>query len=245
MPTTAQNTFSVVSLQPYCDPEQARTLAVKLDVSLTLARGTVLAEKVGTNAIHTVTISGVPTGGTFTLTFGGQTTGAIAFGASADTVQAALEALSSIGQGNVKVTGGWNNVGAVFTVEYVGALGAAAQTTLTCSIASLTGGTAAQATASAQTGAAGSPGTFGAYLKTATNGLQIPKCVLQYGCTTDASGNVTVGGGEHGETSKTAPAFFSGTFLTADLTGLNFSGIAAAGWRLVSGTVASGIVRLG
>lgn len=46
---------------------------------------------------------GAASAGTFTLTFGGQTTSSIAFGASAATVQAALEALSTIGQGNVLV----------------------------------------------------------------------------------------------------------------------------------------------
>lgn len=45
------------------------------------------------------------TGGTFTLTFRSQTTSAIAYNASPATVQAALEALSSIGTGNVICTG--------------------------------------------------------------------------------------------------------------------------------------------
>jgi RHS repeat-associated protein len=44
------------------------------------------------------------TGGTFTLSFGGQTTSAISYNASAATVQSALEGLSSIGSGNVSVT---------------------------------------------------------------------------------------------------------------------------------------------
>ena len=55
---------------------------------------------------QTITITGTPTGGTFTLTFGGQTTAAIAYNASAATVETALEALSSIGSGNVSCTGG-------------------------------------------------------------------------------------------------------------------------------------------
>lgn len=44
--------------------------------------------------------------GTYTLTLGGQTTGAINYNATAATVQTALEALSSIGSGNVLVYGG-------------------------------------------------------------------------------------------------------------------------------------------
>jgi len=43
--------------------------------------------------------------GTFTLSYGGQTTSAIAYNASTSTVQTALQALSTIGAGNVTVTG--------------------------------------------------------------------------------------------------------------------------------------------
>lgn len=57
-----------------------------------------------TNEQQRVQLSGPPTGGTFTLTFDGQTTGAIAYNASAATVTAALEALSNIAPGDVVVT---------------------------------------------------------------------------------------------------------------------------------------------
>src|SRR5438874_2008010 len=55
--------------------------------------------------IQTVTIAGSPTGGTFTLTFGANTTSAIAYNAAASAVQTALQALASIGTGNALVTG--------------------------------------------------------------------------------------------------------------------------------------------
>lgn len=45
------------------------------------------------------------TGGTFTLTYDGQTTGAIAYDALAATVQTALEGLGNIGAGNISVSG--------------------------------------------------------------------------------------------------------------------------------------------
>jgi hypothetical protein len=60
----------------------------------------------GLDEVQTVTITGSPTGGTFTLTFNGQTTGNIAYNATAATVQAALEALSNINVGDVTVAGG-------------------------------------------------------------------------------------------------------------------------------------------
>jgi hypothetical protein len=66
-----------------------------------------------TNETQTVTIGGSPTGGTFTLSWTGttqtpvptETTGTIAYNASAATVQTAIAALPSVGTGNVAVTG--------------------------------------------------------------------------------------------------------------------------------------------
>ena len=49
--------------------------------------------------------SRAPTGGTYTLTFGGQTTAPIPFNAADTAVESALQALSSIGAGNVVVGG--------------------------------------------------------------------------------------------------------------------------------------------
>jgi hypothetical protein len=68
------------------------------------------------NEQQTVTVGA--TGGTFTLTFTGQTTSGIPFDATAATVQAALEALSNLGPGDVLVTG---NAGGPWTVEFAGA----------------------------------------------------------------------------------------------------------------------------
>ncbi|MEC4616195.1 hypothetical protein [Tsukamurella tyrosinosolvens] len=53
----------------------------------------------------TVTVTGSPTGGTFTLTVGGQTTAAIAYNATATAVKAALEALSNVDSATVTGTG--------------------------------------------------------------------------------------------------------------------------------------------
>lgn len=58
------------------------------------------------NELQTISISGAPTGGTFTLSFGGKTTAGIARNATAATVQTALRALSSIGTPRVVCTGG-------------------------------------------------------------------------------------------------------------------------------------------
>jgi hypothetical protein len=73
------------------------------------------------------------TSGQFKLTFSGQQTGNIAFDALASTVQTALEALSNIAVGDVKVTGGPGNSGGTtpYFVTFRGALGDTDVPTLT------------------------------------------------------------------------------------------------------------------
>lgn len=68
-----------------------------------------------------------PKSGTYTLTFGGQTTSALSFDSTAAQVQTALLALSSINAGNVLVNGAFPD----FEIQFVGALAAAPQTLLT------------------------------------------------------------------------------------------------------------------
>lgn len=108
---------------------------------------------VGVNAVYTVTI-GAATGGTFTLTVGGQTTAGIAYNATAIAVENALEALSTVGQGNVTVSG---NAGGPYTVTFVSALGAQ-PVALTGSGTGLTGG--AFAVTSTTTGVAAAAHTL-------------------------------------------------------------------------------------
>lgn len=102
------------------------------------------------NEKQTITIDA--TGGTFTATFAFEgktgTTGALAYNASAATVLAALEALDSIGSGNVTV----GLVGLVYTVEFVGDLAKANMPAFTTNAASLTGGAGTAAVATTQAG---------------------------------------------------------------------------------------------
>lgn len=67
------------------------------------------------NNVQTIATTGGPTGGTFTLTFQGQTTSALAFSASVNQVQSALMALTTIGTGNVDCSGGPLPTGIIVT----------------------------------------------------------------------------------------------------------------------------------
>lgn len=101
MPTTANQTYTKNRLIPAYPGVPAPTISIKLPASKTLSAGQVLAELIGNNEVQTLTIDA--TGGTFTGTYGGQTTAAVAYNATAAVLKAALEALSTIGTGNVDV----------------------------------------------------------------------------------------------------------------------------------------------
>jgi PKD repeat protein/type 1 glutamine amidotransferase len=90
-----------------------------------------------TNETQTVRTAGT-TGGTFTLTFQGQTTAPLAHNATAAQVQAALEALEAIGSGDVLATGGPANVANV-SVNFRGALSERDVAQLTADGSGLTG----------------------------------------------------------------------------------------------------------
>jgi hypothetical protein len=116
---------------------------VKLNVTLDISK----FNATGTSEVQTATIGGTPTGGTFTLTLAGQTTTAIAFNATAATVQAALAALSNVGTGNVTVTG---SAGGPYTITFGGVLAAEDIPALTHTD-SLTGGSSPAVTIATST----------------------------------------------------------------------------------------------
>lgn len=102
----------------------------------------------GTNEVQTVSITGTPTGGTFTLTFDGQTTAAIAYNANAAAVQSALLALSNLDTGDVAVTG----TNPDFTVTFGGDYADTNVAQMTADGSGLTGGTTPGVTVATETG---------------------------------------------------------------------------------------------
>lgn len=110
--------------------------------------------------VQTVTVTGSPTGGTYTLTFSGQTTAAIPYNATAAQVKTALENLSNVNVGDVAVSGG-PHPGTAIVVTFGGQYLSddVAQMTAT---SSLTGGSSpavAVSTTTAGGGASASDGT--------------------------------------------------------------------------------------
>jgi hypothetical protein len=95
------------------------------------------ARPIAANELQRIFLVGA-TSGTFTLSFGGETTGAIAYNATAAQVDAALEALGTIGAGDVTVTAGpFPNT---YNITFTGALGGMNVAQITASGAGLNAG---------------------------------------------------------------------------------------------------------
>lgn len=111
-------------------------------------RVTTIAEATaGLNEKQVITLGGNPTGGTFTLTFDGQTTGNLDYDATAAEVETALEGLSNIAAGDVAVSG---DDGGPWTIEFLQAYAQTDVPLITGSGANLTGACSVSVTTTTQ-----------------------------------------------------------------------------------------------
>jgi len=99
----------------------------------------------GQNEKQTVSIDPTTTGGTFTLTYDGETTAGINHNATAGDVEDALELLSNIGAGQVAVTGG-PGPDTAWIVSFTGTLGLTDVVMMVGNGTSLTGGSSTDVT---------------------------------------------------------------------------------------------------
>lgn len=338
MPTSPTNTYtSGAGLQPFFKPDLAYQEPVRLAASTTFSQGELLGELVGNNEKISLVIDA--TGGTFTLTYGTETA-ALAWNASAAAVQAALEALASVGTGNVSVTkvqnrytltmadgtdGGtfalrirrngitrtihgiaWDvastttldaaiealdiigtggvavtgtagqsysivflpslgevtlevfndvtndggvleggitllqNAAGAYVIEFINDLGNTNIGTISTTATSLTGGAGTATVAVITQGSAGTPGIWHKYSASATNGRQLPRCILQHACITDSDSNIYYGSVASGDKVQAVPAWFGGIFLTSDVPALTEAALTAMGGKMISGSIAGG-----
>ncbi len=238
-------TFTAGRLEPIW-PLDGRTFAIALVANLSLKKGTVIGQVSSANAseVQSLAISGTPTGGTFTLTFGGLTTGALAFNSTASQVQAALQGLASIGSGNVTCSGG-ALPGTAVTITFAGDLANQPQPLVVVS-ASLTGGTSPAAMVTRTTTGIAF-GKWAAYNSGNSDGTQTAKAILAIDASTDAAGHITLGpksgGGQWGETQASVPAFFRVLFSAGERTGFVSGGANAIG-RILAGSLSDGLLKL-
>lgn len=90
--------------------------------------------------VQTLTLTGTADSGTFTLTLDAEETTALPYNATAAQIQAALEALESVGAGNAAATG---TLAAGVEIAFIGKLQGSAQTLLTADDTGLVGTTPA------------------------------------------------------------------------------------------------------
>lgn len=116
---------------------------------------TISNQRSGTNEVQTLTQAGGD--GVMTVTFDGYTTSSLAAEATAAEMQAALEALASVGVGNVTVARTGSAGARVYTVTFVNALGSknVAQMTATIGTGTITPATSTAGAAAARVSAAG------------------------------------------------------------------------------------------
>lgn len=151
-----------------------RSSQIRVVESKQVSVGTTTGGFAGTNEVQTLTLSA--TGGTFTLTYSGQTTTAIAYNAAASAVELALEALSNLVPAEVAVSG---SAGGPYTITFT-TMNAAL---LTASAASLTGGSGTAVIAQGTQGASPIDEVEGFSLNGATGGT----FTLTYGGQTTAA----------------------------------------------------------
>ena len=151
----------------------AQSVDVKLPDQSVIRAGSQFARygqvwaKITSPQVYAVSLTGSPTGGTFTITVNGQntaqTTAPIVYNAAAAAVQSALASLGNIGANNVTVSGAG---------PYTVTLFAAAGTPIVSSDGSgLTGGTSPAATTTSSSTPANT-GKFGPFDPAATDGRQ-------------------------------------------------------------------------
>lgn len=245
MPVVAANTYGAGRLDPVYDVDDAITLTTNMAPG-TYVRGAVIGQSTAAvNEVQALTMTA--SGGTYTLTVTDpisgvtKTTGALNFGDIAATIQTALNAVGVLGAAGAGVTGTNPYVITFSGTAYAGV----AQPLVVVNTASLTGGTATIARTTSGTRA----GVSKLYASGNSDGSQIPKGILQYDCFVDAMGLLYLGvnsaTSQWGEIRRSVPYYFAGTFDTTKLTGLDANALTAGAWRLISGTVAAGVVRLG
>lgn len=141
---TMSQTYTPMTVDQVAMAVGARLTEQGVRVSTSLAESTLanlrlaLNQGAGTSEVQTLGL-GAATAGTFTITFQGETTAAIAFDAAAADVQTALEALGSITPGDVTVSGG--PLPAAVTLTWAGAYAGMDVPEITADGTGLTGGT--------------------------------------------------------------------------------------------------------
>lgn len=241
------NTYTGGGLLPAQDSTGAQTDAINLAAGKAYTQGQALGQVEGTgtavNEVQTMTGTGTLSGGTYVLQYNGETTAAIAYNANNATIQAALEALPSIGVGGCTVGGGaFPGTPATFTFAGAGTTAGLHQALLNI-ISSITGGgTVAIALTTLGKPAGGYWDVYNDAASGVTAGLSTARRLLKHTSYVDSNGRIfmgtTLGAANHGNYDRTAASYHAGTFRASDIPNLDANGVADLG-KLISGSTST------
>jgi hypothetical protein len=243
-------TYGLTHLMPFHDPEDSAQYPVNLAPG-TYLPGQVLGQVTDTEAgaVQTLTVTGTPTSGAILLTGQPFTSGApaqmsIPFNATAAVAQAALDA--TYGAGNSIVSGG-PLPATPLAVLFTGRLAAQVVAPIVVTSTTLAGGTTPGAAIAQTTIGASNAGLFKPYAHGNTDGSQVAKALLEYGCTVDAMGAIVISNELLGFSEPSVPAYYEGYFRTEHLVGLPTLAQMAVDFPnafLRSGDLSSGLLHL-
>lgn len=241
MPTVSVFDYSGNRVQPLKDPEKGMDVVLLEDATYDM--GQLVAFRIGNAENQRITkVGAVTTSGTFTLDYDGDVTAAIAYNASAQDVEDALNLLASvIAAGGVTCTGGAlpGTAVNVFFNEFFNAV------TLVIDNTGLAGGGAANAITTVLAGVPTS-NKFAKYSSSAVDGRQYPLGILEYDVRV-TSGLHSIGdqtSGEWRQTELGAPMYRGGLFECADLVGLDATAITNMRARLIQGDASTGRILI-
>jgi hypothetical protein len=234
MPTTAYETYSLDILRPAFADADARQMPITLSPG-TYAKGARLAQiTTATAQVQTATVSGSPTGGTFTLKVTGGTveTAAIAYNAAAATVQTAIRALGGVYAG-VVVTG---SAGGPFTITFPTTQGNV--TLLVIGTNGLTGGSSPTVAVVNTTAGVGPLKAWAAYSSGASDGRQTARLLLRQACVVADDGSISGVTNLDVAGQTVTSGYYCGIFKQTDLSGITAGEITSLGGRILSGALA-------
>lgn len=230
--------FGMSWLVPYLNDPNAREISVPLFPG-TYARGTVLGQINAANVsdVQTVNITGGPTSSTVTLSGlpgGGSAT--LPQNATPAQAQAAINAVA--GPGAVVVSGAGGAAGG-YVLTWSGSYANRAVGLVSATGVFVGGATPAVAVVHTTTGV-GPNGVYAPYASGNTDGTGSPKVILQYPCVANADGSIQVSAEVPGFSELVVPAYYRGTFRCEELVGLDAAAVVSLGGHLAGGNTSFG-----
>ena len=233
--------FTFNELKVAFAPENCVKSVARLPIGPPVLAGTVLGPTgvVARSDVKTLTITGTPTGGTWSFSFLGYTSGNIPYNATAAQAQPFFDTF--FGVGNTVVTGG-PLPGTALVVTFQGVMSNVLIKSFTANSGGLTGGSTPTAAWTNTTPGSSGAGQVDVYDNSV---ITYANCVLAIDYTSDVDGGYLTERGPTGQP-YSPPVFYAGYFKVGDLIGLQAAAVANLG-KMVIGTAyntVGGVLRI-